>query len=124
MKHKRKAIINEISYLESTYCMNCPLLNENINKEKKGRCRKQRNNIQCVGCPINDTIRAWGKKLESLSQQHTFNKVRELYLDNPYEYLQYKEYPIELIIEELGITKYELRRRNQTKGRQHVKMRC
>lgn len=35
MKYKRKAIINEISYLESTYCMNCPLLNENINKKEK-----------------------------------------------------------------------------------------
>lgn len=93
--------------------MNCPKLNKNNDLNSKEGCRKQRNNIQCVGCPIYDAIRERGNKLESVAQKNTFNKVRERYLNKPYEYLQYKEYPIEIIIKELDITKYELRRRNR-----------
>ncbi|PEB54569.1 transposase [Bacillus sp. AFS098217] len=113
MRDERRKIINEISYLESTYCMNCPRLNKTTNQNNKERCRKQRNNIQCVGCTVYDAIRERGNELEIVAQKDTFKKVRERYLNNPYEYLQHKEYPIELIIKELDITKYELRRRNK-----------
>lgn len=56
-------------------------------------------------------IRERGDRLNILSKQGTFNTIKQKYMDNPGVYLQYKEYPIEVIIEELGITKYELRKR-------------
>ncbi|MGH0590379.1 hypothetical protein ACQVQY_30930 [Bacillus mycoides] len=49
--------------------------------------------------------------MNKLSKQGTFNIIKQKYMDNPSVYLQYKEYPIEVIIAELGITKYELRKR-------------
>ncbi|MEC0013599.1 transposase, partial [Bacillus cereus] len=44
------------------------------------------------------------------SKKSTFNKVRERYMENPFKYLQYKEYSITDVVKETGLTKYQLRK--------------
>ncbi|KLA13536.1 hypothetical protein B4158_6249 [Bacillus cereus] len=48
--------------------------------------------------------------MNSLSKKSTFNKVRERYMENPFKYLQYKEYSITDVVKETGLTKYQLRK--------------
>ncbi|ETE90610.1 hypothetical protein C621_0220415 [Bacillus thuringiensis serovar aizawai str. Leapi01] len=39
-----------------------------------------------------------------MSKKSTFNKVRERYMENPFKYLQYKEYSIKDVVKETGLT--------------------
>ncbi|MGQ7871603.1 transposase [Bacillus sp. 1A] len=111
MKDERLAVINEISYLEVKHCIECPLNTSKEDASKKSRKKKTRNNKLCEGCSVYKEIRERGEQLNKLSKQGTFNTIKQKYMDNPSAYLQYKEYPIKVIIAELGITKYELRKR-------------
>ncbi|WP_242311721.1 transposase [Bacillus cereus group sp. BfR-BA-01331] len=111
MKEERRTIINEISYLEVKHCIECPLYTSKEVAPEKNQKKKTRNNKLCEGCPVYKEIRERGERLNKLSKQGTFNIIKQKYMDNPSMYLQYKEYPIEVIIAELGITKYELRKR-------------
>ncbi|PIE92734.1 transposase [Bacillus fungorum] len=111
MKEERRTIINEISYLELKHCMECPLYTSKEVAPEKRRKKKIRNNKLCEGCPVYKEIRERGERLNKLSKQGTFNTIKQKYMDNPSLLLQYKEYPIEVIITELGISKYELRKR-------------
>lgn len=74
---------------------------------------KQRNYKHYKVCPIFDSIREKGEKLNLLSKKSTFNKVRDHYMDNPIKYLQYKEYQLNDVVKETGLTKYQLRKFKQ-----------
>ncbi|MED2795578.1 transposase [Bacillus wiedmannii] len=110
MTHLRLKILHEIHNLESTHCSICPLNNLSVNCTDEQEQAKQRNYKHCKGCPIFDSIREKGEQLNSLSKKSTFNKVRERYMENPFKYLQYKEYSIKDVVKETGLTKYQLRK--------------
>ncbi|MEH7460237.1 transposase [Bacillus sp. JJ1127] len=110
MKQLRRRILNEISNLEYTHCFVCPLNNLSINYTDQPNDKKQRNYKHCKGCSVYKAIRAKGDRLNLLSKKSTFNKVRERYMENPLKYLQYKEYPLEEVVKETGLTRYELRK--------------
>ncbi|QWG87532.1 zinc-finger domain-containing protein [Bacillus mycoides] len=113
MTNLRRKILHEIYNLEDTHCSICPLNNPSVNCTDEQEQTKQRNYKHCKGCPIFDSIREKGEKLNSLSKKSTFNKVRERYMVNPFKYLQYKEYSITDVVKETGLTKYQLRKFKQ-----------
>lgn len=53
------------------------------------------------------------RAIEFFIEKSTFNKVRERYMENPFKYLQYKEYSITDVVKETGLTKYQLRKFKQ-----------
>ncbi|MEI5913478.1 transposase [Bacillus albus] len=110
MTNLRRIILDEIYDLEYTHCSTCPLNNLSMNCADEQKQAKQRNYKHCKGCPIFDSIREKGEQLNSLSKKSTFNKVRERYMENPFKYLQYKEYSITDVVKETGLTKYQLRK--------------
>ncbi|MEC3268013.1 transposase [Bacillus thuringiensis] len=113
MSNIRRKILHEIYNLEYTHCSTCPLNNLSMNCTDEQEQTKQRNYKHCKGCPIFDSIREKGEQLNSLSKKSTFNKVRERYMENPFKYLQYKEYSIKDVVKETVLTKYQLRKCKQ-----------
>lgn len=110
LKQLRRKILYEISDLERTNCLTCPLNNLSINNTDDPNDIKQRNYKHCKGCTVYNEIRKRGEQLNLLSKKSTFNKVRERFMDNPLKYLQFKEYPLKEIVKETGLTRYELRK--------------
>ncbi len=113
LSNLRWKILHEIYDLEYTHCSTCSLNNLSMNCIDEQQQAKQRNYKHCKGCPIFDSIREKGEQLNLLSKKSTFNKVRERYMDNPIKYLQYKEYPLNDVVKETGLTKYQLRKFKQ-----------
>ena len=110
LKKLRRRILHTIYELEFNHCATCPLENLSTNSTGEPEKLKQRNHKHCMGCPIYDAIREQGEQLNILSKKSTFNKVRKRNMDNPMKYLQYKEYSLQEVIQETGLTKYKLRK--------------